>query len=85
MKQPAIFLLLMFTFLLGACNEGGKSEGLRPSAGTTEAAAANLNLGIAYMQQGDYERALDKLDRARAADRAGADARRRRWPARRRT
>ena len=30
-------------------------------------AEANLNLGIAYMQQGQYQQALDKLNRARIA------------------
>ena len=30
-------------------------------------AEANLNLGIAYMQQGQYQLALDKLNRARIA------------------
>lgn len=32
-----------------------------------EIAEANLNLGIAYMQQGQYQQALDKLNRARIA------------------
>jgi type IV pilus assembly protein PilF len=32
-----------------------------------EIAEANLNLGVAYMQQGHYQQALDKLNRARIA------------------
>ena len=32
-----------------------------------EIAAANLNLGIAYMQQGEYRKALEKLNRAKLA------------------
>ena len=68
MKKLDLFFCLLFMLMISACNEGGKKDGLRPSAGTNEAAAANLNLGIAYMQQGDYERALEKLDRAKAAD-----------------
>ena len=32
-----------------------------------EIALANLNLGVAYMQQGQYENALEKMNRAKAA------------------
>ena len=32
-----------------------------------EVAAANLNLGVAYMQQGNYRQALEKLNRAKLA------------------
>lgn len=41
-------------------------------AGTNEAALANLNLGIEYMRRGEYERALEKLEKARVADPAYA-------------
>ena len=33
----------------------------------TDVAIANLNLGVAYMQQGKYELALEKMQRAKAA------------------
>ena len=68
MKHSSVLLCLLLILMLGACNGTGKKEGLRPSAGTNQATAANLNLGIVYMQRGDYERSLEKLDRARAAD-----------------
>ncbi len=68
MKNLSFFLCLLSALMISACNEGTKKDSLRPSAGTNEAAAANLNLGIAYMQRGDYERALEKIDRAKEAD-----------------
>ena len=35
---------------------------------TGEIATANLNVGVEYMRQGDYEKALSRLERARDAD-----------------
>ncbi len=68
MKRILILITLILP-LLGACNQtksGGNS--LRPNTGTNEATRANLNLGIEYMRRGDYEKALEKLNRARTAD-----------------
>lgn len=53
--------------LLYGCGTTGDRD-LQPDAKTNDAARANLNLGIAYMQRGDYERSLEKLNRARKAD-----------------
>ncbi len=66
-----IFLLLMSVMILTACNPAvgpSSDQNIRPSRGTNEAASANLNLGIAYLKQGKYEAALEKLERAREAD-----------------
>lgn len=66
-----IFILLISTLMFTGCNQaiGPTSEqNIRPSRGTNEVAAANLNLGVAYLQQGKYEEALEKLNRAREAD-----------------
>jgi len=64
-----LLLLVLILPMLAACSqESGKGGGLRPSAGTNEAASANLKLGIEYMNRGAYEQSLEKLDRARAAD-----------------
>lgn len=64
---PRSFILLVALLAVG-CNGSAKKGDLRPSAGTNEAAMANLGLGIAYMQRGDYQRSLEKLNRAQAAD-----------------
>jgi len=66
-----IFLILIITMILSACNPATRpssSQTIRPSHVTNEVASANLNLGIAYLKQGQYESALDKLEKARAAD-----------------
>jgi type IV pilus assembly protein PilF len=70
-NKQHIFLLLLLISLLSACNpaiDPSSNDNIRPSQGTNEAAAANLNLGIAYLKQGKYEAALEKLERAREAD-----------------
>ncbi len=69
-KQP-ILLLLMSVMLLTACNPAAgpsSDQNIRPSRGTNEVTAANLNLAIAYLKEGKYEDALEKLEKARAAD-----------------
>jgi len=62
--------LVLSACLLAACNSttGGGSDNIRPSATTNEAAATNLRLAVEYMQRHEYERALEKLDRARQSD-----------------
>ena len=66
-KLNLIFVLVLL--VPAACNQtkGGKGE-LHADVGTNEAAHANLALAIEYMGRGDYERSLEKLKRARAAD-----------------
>ena len=68
MRISRLLILLVLPLLI-SCNQSGNDKGnLRPSAGTNQAALANLNLGIEYMRLGEYEKSLEKLDRARAAD-----------------
>lgn len=70
-KQQHFFLLLTLVTLLSACNPAirpSSDQNIRPSHDTNEAASANLNLGIEYLKQGKYEAALEKLEKARAAD-----------------
>lgn len=70
MKRALVVLLAALA--LGACERGGTrgggSENIRPSATTNEAATANLKLAVEYLRQRQYEKALEKLDRAREAD-----------------
>jgi len=39
----------------------------RPSSDSDEIATANLNLGIEYLRRGEYDKALDRLNRAKQA------------------
>src|SRR5690242_2279547 len=55
--------------LLGAC--GGHT--VQKTDKAHEAAIYNVQLGVAYMNQGDLERAKEKLDRALAQDADSAD------------
>lgn len=62
--------LLLALVLLGACattagNSGGE---LQTEYEANEVAKANMRLGVAYMQDGRYEKALEKLKRAQKAD-----------------
>ena len=57
------------TLLLSACNGTGSNRNIRNNPTTTsQAALANLDLAIEYIRRGNYDTALDKLDRAHAAD-----------------
>lgn len=65
------FLILVTTVIIAGCSAGASISGnqnIRPSEQTNEVARANLDLGIAYMREGEYEKALVKLERAREAD-----------------
>lgn len=67
-------LLISLLLLLAACAGGtsmisGGSEGeFQPSYEPNQAAEANLRLGVAYMRDGNFEKALERLERARRAD-----------------
>ncbi len=64
-----IFLILVAIITLTACNQVVPSnKNIRPSQTTNEVSAANLDLGIAYMKQGTFDKALEKLEKARQAD-----------------
>ncbi|MBV8909632.1 MAG: hypothetical protein JOZ89_02615, partial [Gammaproteobacteria bacterium] len=55
--------------LVGGCSSAGTQKANR----TRDAANYNVQLGIAYMNQGDLARAKDKLDRALSQDADSAD------------
>jgi type IV pilus assembly protein PilF len=63
-------LLVPLLLALAACTPagGGGNGNLRPQETSNDVAIANLNLAIEYMRRGDYQKALEKLDKARAAD-----------------
>ncbi len=67
-----IFLLLISAMVLAACNPAqigtSSDQNIRPSHVTNEVASANLNLAVAYLKKGDYNGALERLEKARAAD-----------------
>ncbi|OGT65854.1 MAG: type IV pilus biogenesis/stability protein PilW [Gammaproteobacteria bacterium RIFCSPLOWO2_02_FULL_47_50] len=63
-----IFLVLLIPGLSSCAQIMGPGGTLSASDRSNEVAEANLNLGVAYMQRGDYEKALDKLNKALAAD-----------------
>ncbi|MEM6998680.1 MAG: type IV pilus biogenesis/stability protein PilW [Pseudomonadota bacterium] len=69
-KQHFFILLLPF-LMVTACNQITRptaEQSIQPTRGTNEVAAANLNLGVAYLKEGRHEEALEKLNRARKAD-----------------
>src|SRR5579871_6271875 len=69
-RLPAAFAgCIAAALLLGGCS------GLNPQKASRAHDAANYNvqLGIAYMNQGDLQRAKDKLDRALSQDADSAD------------
>lgn len=53
--------------LLAACAQVGERE-LQTEYDANEVAETNTRLGVAYMQDGNYDKALAKLERARKAD-----------------
>jgi len=73
MRKLMLICLVISCFGLTGCNqitsvsEGG-AESIKPSPGTNDVALANLRLGIAYLKNGEYEKSLNKLNRALAAD-----------------
>jgi len=70
MRKIALTIILYFLCLgLNGCNQTtGGSDPTRPSAGTNDIAQTNLNLGIAYLRTGEFEKSLEKLQKAQAAD-----------------
>lgn len=63
-------ILIILILLLSGCNQYATNGGNlnRPSKASNQIAQTNLRLGTAYMSQGDYEKALDKLLTALKAD-----------------
>ena len=66
MKKNIILLLILLPGLL-SCN-GTSDSNLRKNVTTSDAVHANINLGVEYMRVGSYEKALDRLERARKLD-----------------
>lgn len=67
MKNRRVALALPLLFLT-ACATTGSGGDLQTEYHPNQVAQANTRLGVAYMNDGDYDRALQKLERARAAD-----------------
>ncbi len=63
-------IIIILGLALLACNPAGTStnNNIRPSQSTNDVALSNLDLGMAYMKQGSFEKALEKLNRAKEAD-----------------
>jgi len=71
MRKIILICLVIISLSLAGCNQTTGSDGaesIRPSAGTNDIAQSNLRLGIVYLKRGEYEKALDKLQKAEAAD-----------------
>jgi len=69
MKIFQLICLVMLVPALSNCAQTmGPGGALSTSERSNEVAEANLNLGVAYMQRGDYEKALDRLNKALSAD-----------------
>lgn len=66
MNKNIILLLILLPCLL-SCN-GTTSSNLRKTVTTDDAVLANINLGVEYMRVGSFEKALDRLERARQID-----------------
>lgn len=60
--------LLLLVLSLSACNQQVNNSNVRPTPTSNDVALANLRLGAAYMKQGEYEKSLNKLEKALAAD-----------------
>ncbi len=54
-------LLVGAIVILTACTSTGTREYIGPDA---KAAELNMQLGLSYLQSGDYKIAMDKLDKA---------------------
>ncbi|MBI2993928.1 MAG: type IV pilus biogenesis/stability protein PilW [Gammaproteobacteria bacterium] len=65
--RPSV-ILLVFGLLLAGCTPTATTRELQPSTHTNEAALTNLGLAVEYMRRGEYDKALEKLEKARRAD-----------------
>ncbi len=68
MMRTLIMLLALATIILSGCTGSPVREGVDAN----KAAEANANLGLRYMQNGNYQLALKKLQRALEYDRSYA-------------
>ena len=67
-KHRFPFCLILIMFGLTACNQFTRNDQPTVTATSNDVAVSNLNLGIEYMQQQEYEKSLERLNRALAAD-----------------
>ncbi len=73
--KRTLFLVLSLSFLLTACASNPNSGGLSGvESEPDKAAQLNLELGVAYMNKQDNEKALNRLNKALAIDPNFADA-----------
>jgi type IV pilus assembly protein PilF len=56
--------LLMCMALMSACTQNGSIRPTQHVAPDPDAAEINVQLGLNYLQRGDYAVALDKLEKA---------------------
>ena len=70
MQTVRLLCLMVLLGLLGAC----ATEVVNPEADLPAAAEANAQLGLAYMNQGDYELAMSKLKKALRFDEENVNA-----------
>lgn len=66
MRKLRIIPFLFLFLLLPACAPVNETSGL--ATRSNEVAEANLNVGIAYLKRGEYNKALEKLNKAYEAD-----------------
>lgn len=62
------FLVLLIPGLSSCAQTYGPGGPLSAPGRSNEVAEANLNLGVAYLQRGEYEKSLEKLNKALSAD-----------------
>lgn len=73
MRWPELLFVVLLALGLGACASGGAPR-KEADAGAREAAAVQVKLGRGYMEQGDLEVALERLQRAVQIDPRSVDA-----------
>ena len=62
-------LTVLLTIMLNGCSAtGGTHSDYKPKSSGNEVAQANLNLAIEYMRRGNFEKSLEKFERAKDAD-----------------
>lgn len=74
MRQPDLLAMMLVLALLSGCvSSGQQSNKQRAESNAAEAAQLNLSMAQGYMQRGEYEIALDRLQKAEALAPKSAD------------